>query len=63
MALRSYVNGSWVSPSEEGAPLLDAVTGEQVTTISSAGIDMGAALDYGRSAGGPPAVITQPTAN
>jgi oxepin-CoA hydrolase/3-oxo-5,6-dehydrosuberyl-CoA semialdehyde dehydrogenase len=29
------------------------VTGEQVTTISSAGIDMGAALDYGRSTGGP----------
>ena len=53
MALRSYVNGSWVSPSAEGTPLLDAVTGEQVDTISSDGIDMGAALDYGRSAAGP----------
>ncbi len=53
MALRSYVNGSWTSPSAEGTPLLDAVTGEQVDTISSAGIDMRAALDYGRTVGGP----------
>src|ERR1017187_6370100 len=53
MALRSYVNGSWATPSAQGAPLLDAVTGEQVATISSAGIDMGAALEYGRAAGGP----------
>lgn len=51
MALRSYVKGSWVSPSAEGMPLLDAVTGEQVATISSAGIDMGAALEYGRAVG------------
>jgi oxepin-CoA hydrolase / 3-oxo-5,6-dehydrosuberyl-CoA semialdehyde dehydrogenase len=53
MVLGSYVNGSWMSPSAEGAPLLDAVTGEQVATISSAGIDMRAALGYGRSVGGP----------
>jgi oxepin-CoA hydrolase/3-oxo-5,6-dehydrosuberyl-CoA semialdehyde dehydrogenase len=53
MMLRSYVNGSWASPSAEGDPLLDAVTGEQVATISSAGIDMRAALEYGRAVGGP----------
>jgi oxepin-CoA hydrolase/3-oxo-5,6-dehydrosuberyl-CoA semialdehyde dehydrogenase len=53
MALRSYVNGSWTTPSAEGMPLLDAVTGEQVTTISSAGIDMRAVLEYGRAVGGP----------
>jgi oxepin-CoA hydrolase / 3-oxo-5,6-dehydrosuberyl-CoA semialdehyde dehydrogenase len=53
MALRSYVKGSWASPSAEGVPLLDAVTGEQVAAISSAGIDMGAALEYGRAVGGP----------
>jgi oxepin-CoA hydrolase/3-oxo-5,6-dehydrosuberyl-CoA semialdehyde dehydrogenase len=53
MVLGSYVNGSWTSPSAEGTPLLDAVTGEQVTTISSAGVDMGAALAYGRAVGGP----------
>ena len=53
MVLGSYVNGSWTSPSAEGAPLLDAVTGEQVATISSAGVDMRAALEYGRATGGP----------
>ena len=53
MALRSYVNGSWATSSAQGMPLLDAVTGEQVTTISSAGIDMRAVLEYGRTVGGP----------
>jgi oxepin-CoA hydrolase/3-oxo-5,6-dehydrosuberyl-CoA semialdehyde dehydrogenase len=53
MTLRSYVNGDWATPAETGTPLLDAVTGEQVDTISSAGIDMRAALEYGRATGGP----------
>jgi oxepin-CoA hydrolase/3-oxo-5,6-dehydrosuberyl-CoA semialdehyde dehydrogenase len=52
-ALPSYVNGKWTGPSEDGAPLLDAVTGEQVATISSAGIDMAAVLAHGRGVGGP----------
>src|SRR3984885_5466973 len=52
-ALHSYVSGKWTDPADEGKPVLDAVTGEEVARVSSAGIDMGAALDYGRSAGGP----------
>jgi oxepin-CoA hydrolase / 3-oxo-5,6-dehydrosuberyl-CoA semialdehyde dehydrogenase len=52
-ALRSYVSGAWTEPSDEGRPVLDAVTGEEVTRVSSAGIDVGAALAYGRSVGGP----------
>ncbi|WP_309115938.1 phenylacetic acid degradation bifunctional protein PaaZ [Saccharothrix sp.] len=51
--LRSYVSGRWHTPSAEGAPLLDAVTGEEITRISSAGVDMAAALDHGRRVGGP----------
>jgi oxepin-CoA hydrolase / 3-oxo-5,6-dehydrosuberyl-CoA semialdehyde dehydrogenase len=51
--LRSYVGGAWTSPADDGRPVLDAVTGEEVARVSSAGIDFGAALDYGRSAGGP----------
>ncbi|NGY59922.1 phenylacetic acid degradation bifunctional protein PaaZ [Lentzea sp. NEAU-D13] len=51
--LRSYVSGGWHTPTAEGAPLHDAVTGEEIARISSAGIDMGAALAYGRSVGGP----------
>ena len=47
MALRSYVAGAWVEPSADGTPLFDAVTGEQITTISSAGIDMTAVLGTG----------------
>ena len=53
MALRSYVSGSWFESADEGAPLFDAVTGEVVTTISSAGADLGAALQHGREVGGP----------
>ena len=51
--LRSYVSGRWVSPADDGRPVLDAVTGEEITNVSSRGIDMGAALAYGRGAGGP----------
>jgi oxepin-CoA hydrolase / 3-oxo-5,6-dehydrosuberyl-CoA semialdehyde dehydrogenase len=52
-ALRSYVGGAWIDPADEGRPVLDAVTGEEVARVSSAGIDFGAALDYGRATGGP----------
>ena len=51
--LRSYVSGRWVSPADDGRPVLDAVTGEEITNVSSRGIDMGAALAYGRGTGGP----------
>jgi oxepin-CoA hydrolase / 3-oxo-5,6-dehydrosuberyl-CoA semialdehyde dehydrogenase len=50
--LRSYVSGQWQAP-PAGRPVRDAVTGQEVTRISSEGIDFGAALDYGRRAGGP----------
>lgn len=53
MGLRNYVHASWVEPDAEGAPLFDAVTGEQITTISSDGIDMRAVLEHGRGVGGP----------
>ena len=51
--LRSYTGGAWRAGSGEGVPLHDAVTGEPIARISSAGIDMAAALDHGRRAGGP----------
>src|SRR5262245_55232870 len=50
--LPSYTGGQWRSPTSEGTPLHDAVTGEEVATISSEGIDMSAALEYGREVGG-----------
>jgi oxepin-CoA hydrolase/3-oxo-5,6-dehydrosuberyl-CoA semialdehyde dehydrogenase len=51
--LRSYVSGRWHTPPDEGKPLRDAVTGDEVATISSTGVDMAAALAYGRRVGGP----------
>ena len=51
--LRSYVNGHWVEPADQGRPVLDAVTGQEVARVSSAGVDMAGALEYGRSTGGP----------
>lgn len=51
--LSSYVSGGWQAAGNEGSPLHDAVTGEEVARISSAGIDMAGALEYGRRVGGP----------
>ncbi|MBO0774911.1 MAG: phenylacetic acid degradation bifunctional protein PaaZ [Actinobacteria bacterium] len=51
--LRSYTGGQWRTPAGDGSPLHDAVTGEEVARISSEGIDMAAALEYGRAEGGP----------
>jgi oxepin-CoA hydrolase / 3-oxo-5,6-dehydrosuberyl-CoA semialdehyde dehydrogenase len=51
--LRSFVAGRWQAPEDEGTPLHDAVTGEEVASISSVGIDMAAALEHGRRVGGP----------
>jgi len=51
--LRSYTGGAWRTGSGEGVPLHDAVTGETVARVSSAGIDMAGALEHGRRAGGP----------
>jgi oxepin-CoA hydrolase / 3-oxo-5,6-dehydrosuberyl-CoA semialdehyde dehydrogenase len=50
-ALRSYVSGVWHTPPDEGAPVHDAVTGDQVCRISSTGVDFAAALAYGREQG------------
>jgi oxepin-CoA hydrolase / 3-oxo-5,6-dehydrosuberyl-CoA semialdehyde dehydrogenase len=51
--LRSYVSGRWHAPEGEGRPLYDAATGAEVARITSAGIDMAAALEHGRMVGGP----------
>jgi oxepin-CoA hydrolase / 3-oxo-5,6-dehydrosuberyl-CoA semialdehyde dehydrogenase len=53
MVLRSYTGGSWITPDGEGRAVLDAVTGDEVARVSSAGVDLAAALEHGRSAGGP----------
>src|SRR5262249_60519804 len=51
--LRSYTGGQWRTPAGQGVQLFDAVTGGEVARGSSEGVDMAAALNYGRAVGGP----------
>jgi oxepin-CoA hydrolase/3-oxo-5,6-dehydrosuberyl-CoA semialdehyde dehydrogenase len=51
--LKSYVAGDWVAPDGEAAPLVNAVTGEEVARFTSSRLDAGAVLTYGRDVGGP----------
>ena len=50
--LKSYICGEWKEGAHEGAALRDAGTGAVVATIDASGLDMAAALDHGRRAGG-----------
>lgn len=51
--LESLICGRWMRGDRDGQPLLDAATGALVAHIDATGIDMAAALDYGRRTGGP----------
>jgi oxepin-CoA hydrolase / 3-oxo-5,6-dehydrosuberyl-CoA semialdehyde dehydrogenase len=48
----SFVAGQWYAPST-GQPVHDAVTGEEIAQVSSAGVDIPVAMAYGRRTGGP----------
>ena len=52
MKLQSYVAGQWVEGEGVGKTVLDAVRGEPVCEVSSAGIDMAEVVRYGRDVGG-----------
>ena len=51
--LQSYAAGRWFTADDEGRPLLDASTGEEVARISATGLDLGEMTSYARSMGGP----------
>jgi len=51
--LQSYVAGQWFSSPDEGESVADAVTGEEVTRISSRGLDYAAMVDHARTVGAP----------
>ncbi|MGA9746224.1 MAG: phenylacetic acid degradation bifunctional protein PaaZ, partial [Nocardioides sp.] len=51
--LESYAAGHWFRASDEGTPLLDAGTGDEVARISSTGLDLGEMLTHARTVGGP----------
>src|SRR5688500_7660008 len=49
--LENYINGNWITGDGEGQPLYDAVTGETVAFATTKGLDLEAALKYGRETG------------
>jgi oxepin-CoA hydrolase/3-oxo-5,6-dehydrosuberyl-CoA semialdehyde dehydrogenase len=51
--LESYAAGAWFRASDEGKPLLDAATGEDVARISATGLDLASMVDHARRVGGP----------
>ena len=53
MKLKNYVQGQWVAGNEDGTPLFNAITGQQIATASSKGLDFAEMLQYGRKVGGP----------
>jgi len=48
---KHYVSGSWVEGQGEGTPVYDAVTGEIFSSTTVEGLDIAAALQYGRERG------------
>lgn len=53
MKLQSYAQGKWHTASEGGKPLLSAVDGTAVASISSRGLDFASMHAYARRVGGP----------
>ena len=53
MKVKNYAQGKWVEGDGDGAPLHHAITGEQLGTVSSKGLDFAAMMDYARKTGGP----------
>jgi oxepin-CoA hydrolase/3-oxo-5,6-dehydrosuberyl-CoA semialdehyde dehydrogenase len=51
--LPSYVQGAWHTSTEEGRPVHNAVTGEELAQVSSAGVDFARVLEHARTVGGP----------
>ena len=53
MKTKNYAQGEWVTGEDEGKPLFNAITGEQIATASSKGLDFAGMMDYARKTGGP----------
>jgi len=46
-----YIQGSWTDGKGEGSPILDSVTGEHFTSVTTEGLDIPEILQYGRDKG------------
>ena len=52
--LGNYTLGQWLTGSDNGQPIFDAISGETIAHATTKGIDLGEVLAYGRKKGGPP---------
>src|SRR3990167_6728966 len=50
--VKNYVCGQWVAGEGTETTIYNAITGDQIGSVSSAGIDFEAVLNYGRKIGG-----------
>ena len=51
--IKNYIAGSWIEGDGEELVAENAINGAAIGTVSSAGLDYAAMLDYGRFKGGP----------
>ncbi len=49
--VQHYINGKWLDGEGTGVPILDSVTGEHFTNITTEGLDVASVLQYGRDKG------------
>ncbi len=53
MQLKNYALGQWTAGTEQGQSLYNAITGEEIATASSKGLDFSEMMNYARKTGGP----------
>jgi oxepin-CoA hydrolase/3-oxo-5,6-dehydrosuberyl-CoA semialdehyde dehydrogenase len=53
MQLKNYALGQWTAGAEQGQSLYNAITGEEIATASSKGLDFSEMMNYARKTGGP----------
>jgi oxepin-CoA hydrolase / 3-oxo-5,6-dehydrosuberyl-CoA semialdehyde dehydrogenase len=51
--LENYITGNWIKGDGEGTPLVNAINGNEVTRVTTKGIDFASVLHYGREVGNP----------
>ncbi len=52
MSIQSYISGEWVTGKDTGVEVFNAVNGQGIGSVSSAGIDFRESLNYARATGG-----------
>ncbi|RMA57650.1 phenylacetic acid degradation bifunctional protein PaaZ [Ulvibacter antarcticus] len=51
MKTQHYIQGQWTDGKGEGSPILDSITGEHFTSVTTEGLDVASILQYGRDKG------------